>query len=306
MRVVIALGGTTLLRRGEPRNADAQRPTVADAARAIAAVARDHGVVVTHGTGPEGGQAAEVAEPGHVLSPYAPQMPHAWSEGLLGGFLEQALTNEMPGKKIARLVTEVTVRLMPVGPRYADTQDGRRFAAALGWMVVEDENWFHRCVPSPEPAGIAQLNTINSLIHAGVIVICACGRGTAAMEAEFELTKSEVIIETDLAAALLAERVKADLLMLLTDEERLEVDWRTGEALPLGGATTVAALRRISFAPGLVGPKVEAACRFVESTGKRAAIGAITQAAGILRGDRGVQVTARQAKAKPDSSRPPN
>ncbi len=151
--------------------------------------------------------------------------------------------------------------------------------------------------PCRGPAGIVQLNTINSLIHAGVLVICACGRGTAAIEAEFELRKNEVIIETDLAAALLAEQLRADLLMLLTDDERLEVDWRTGEALPLGGATTVAALRRISFAPGLVGPKVEAACRFVESTGKRAAIGAITQAAEILRGDRGLQVTAHQAKA---------
>jgi len=234
MLVVIALGGTTLLRPVEPKHADDRRPNVADAARAIASVGRGHGVVVTHGTGLEGGPEAEQPERGQAISPYALRKLRAGSEGLLGVFLEQALTNEMPGKKIARLVTEVIVRLTPVGPRYADTQDGRRFAAALGWIVVEDGNWFHRCVPMPGPAGIVQLNTINSLIHAGVLVICACGRGTAAIEAEFELRKNEVIIETDLAAALLAEQLRADLLMLLTDDERLEVDWRTGEALPLG------------------------------------------------------------------------
>jgi carbamate kinase len=256
MLVVIALGGTTLLRPVEPKEADARQPNIADAAHAIAAIACEHSVVVTHSTGLEGGPAAKQPEPGRATSPYALQKLEAGTEGLLGVFLEQALTSEMPGKKITRLVADVVVRLTPIGPRYADTQDGRRFAAALGWIVVEDGNWFHRCVPTPEPAGIVQLNTINSLIHAGVVVICACGRGTAAMEAEFERSKNEVIIETDLAAALLAEQLRADLMMLLTDEERLEVDWRTGEALPLGGATTVAALRRISFAAGLVGPKV--------------------------------------------------
>jgi carbamate kinase len=292
MLVVMALGGTTLLRPGEPEHADAQPPNIAAAARAIAAVARQHAVVVTHGSGLEGGRAAGPPELGQATSPYALQMLQARSEGMIGALIEQALDNEMPGKKIARLDAEVVVRLLPVGPRYADTHDGRRFAAALGWMVVQDGKGFRRCVPSPEPARVVGLNSINALIEAGVLVICACGQGTAAMEAEFELRKSEAIIETDLAAALLAEQVGADLLMLLTDAESVEVDWRTGAALPLGGATTAAALRRISFAPGLVGPKVEAACRFVESTGKRAAIGALSQASEILQGDRGVQVTA--------------
>jgi len=294
MLVVMALGGTTWLRPGDPRHADPQRPNIAPAVRAIAAVARRHAVVLTHGFGLEGGPAAVQVEPGQAMSPHALQMLQARSEGMIGAVLEQALGNEMPGKKIARLVAEVVVRLLPVGPRYADTLDGRRFAAALGWMVVQDEEGFRRCVPSPEPARVVGLSSIKSLIEAGVMVICACGQGTAAMEAEFDLRKSEVSIETDLAAAMLAEQVGADLLMLLTDAEHVEVDWRTGAALPLGGATTVAALRRISFAPGLVGPKVEAACRFVESTGKRAAIGALIHAPEILQGARGVQVTAPQ------------
>ncbi len=270
MLVVMDLGDNARLRVGEPKDADAQRRNVAVAARAIAAVAREHTVVVTHDRAPDR---------------RAGERTHA--------DLEQALETEMPGRKVASLVTEVIARLVPVGPRYADTDDGRRFAAEFGWMVAQDGDGFRRCVPSPEPQRIVQLKTINTLIEAGVLVICVCGEGIAITKAELGPREGEVIIiDSDLAAALLAEQVGADLLMLLTDVERVEVDWRTGEALPLRGATTVEALRRISFAPGLVGPKVEAACRFVESTGKRAAIGALAQALEILRGDRGVQVTA--------------
>jgi carbamate kinase len=159
-------------------------------------------------------------------------------------------------------------------------------------MVAQDGNGFRQSVCSPEPQRIVQLKTINTLIEAGMLVICVCGEGIAITEAELGLREVKVTIDTDLAAALVAEQVGADLLMLLSEVERAEVDWRTGEAIPLGGVTTVDALRRISFAPGLKGPKVEAACRFVESTGKRAAIGALAQAPEILRGDRGVQVTA--------------
>ncbi len=286
MLVVMALGSSMLPRWGDPKDADARRNVVV-AARAIAAVAREHGVVVTHRNGPQAMQ----SESNYSRSLYPPDLLKAETDGMMGSLLQQTLESEMPGRKIASLATEVIVRLVPVGPHYVDTDDGRRFATALGWMVAKDGNGFRRCVPSPEPQKIVQLTTVNTLVEAGVLVICGCGEGIAITEAEFGLVESEVIIDTDLAAALLAEQVGADLLMLLADVERLEVDWRTGESLALG-ATTVEALRRISFAPGSIAPKVEAACRFVESTGKRAAIGALSEAPEILRGDRGVQVKA--------------
>jgi len=262
MLVVMALGGSAPLRVGEPKYAEAQWWDVAAAARALAGVAREHAVVVTLGNG---------------LQVY---------------LLEQALENEMPGRKVASLVIEVIARLVPVGPRYADTIDGRRFAAEFGWMVAQDGTSFRQCVPSPGPQKIVQLNSINTLVEAGVMVICACGQEIAIAQADLGRQEGEVIVDTDLAAALLAEAIGADLLMLLTAAERMEVDWRTGQRLPLLGATTVEALRRISYTPGLVGPKVDAACRFVESTGRRAAIGALAHAQEILLGDRGVQVMA--------------
>lgn len=159
-------------------------------------------------------------------------------------------------------------------------------------MVAQEGTAFRQCVPSPGPQRIAQLKAINALIDAGVIVICICGQKNANDAAEPRPKEGESIVDADLAAALLAERVRADLLMLLTDVERVEVDWRTGEALPLRGTTTVEALRKISSRPGLVGPMVEAACRFVDSTGKRAAIGALADAPEILLGNRGVHVMA--------------
>jgi len=258
---------------------------LADAARAIPAIAGEHAVVVTHSNGPHARLLAKRTESDQAVLPTTP--------GANARILERVLEKEMPGRKIASLVTEVEVRLVPVGPHYVDTPDGRGFVTALGWMVVQDGTGFRRCIPTPEPQRIIRLETISTLIEAGVLVICTFGEGIAIMEAEFGPRKGDVQIDEDLAAALLAEQVGADLLMLLgsVDVERLEVDWPRGAAPPLG-ASTDDALRRISFAPGLMGPKAEAACRFVESTGKRAAIGALAQAPEILRGDRGVQVKA--------------
>lgn len=269
MLVVMALGGDTRLR-------------LVEAGRAIAGIAGEHVVVVTHSNGPHARLLTKRTESDQSVLPITP--------GVNARILERVLKKEMPGRKIASLVTDVEVRLVPVGPHYVDTPDGRGFVAALGWMVVQDGAGFRRCISTREPQRIAQLETINSQIEAGVLLICAFGVGIA-IEAKFGLTRGDVQIDEDLAAALLAEQVRADLLMLLgnVDVERVEVDWRRGAAPPLG-ASTDDDLRRISFAPGLMGPKAEAACRFVESTGKRAAIGALAQAPEILRGDRGVQV----------------
>ena len=280
----MAIGGT-VHRGSEPRRLNPQWGDVAGAARAIAAVANDHTVVVTTaGSG-------VAAPPSELKIAIPPQFAAMFAAGS-GNPLEHALHNEMPGRKIASLGIEVMAKLVPTGPRYADTIDGRRFAAEFGWVVAQKGTTFRQCVPSPGPQQVVQLSAVNTLIDAGVLVLCLCGQEDMVGYDELQPSGGQVVLDTDLAAALLAELLHADLLMLLTDVERVEVDWRPGTALPLGGATTVDALRRISYTPWLIGPKVEAACRFVESTGKRAAIGAIADAPEILLGGRGVQVTA--------------
>ncbi|MFI5284640.1 MAG: response regulator, partial [Candidatus Dormibacterales bacterium] len=274
MLVVMALGGDTPLR-------------LEDGRRAIAAIAGEHTLVVTHSNGPDPRLLANWTE--------SHQVSHA-TPGVAARLLERVLKEEMPGRTIASVVTEVEVRLVPVGPHYVDTPDGRGFVAAFGWMVVHDGTGFRRCIPTPEPQQITELETINALIKSGAVVICSFGDGIATMESKFGLGEGDVQIDEDMAAALLAEQVGADVLMLLgnVDVERAEVVRPTGAAPPMG-ASTDDALRRISFEPGLMGPKAEAACRFVESTGKRAAIGPLAQAPEILRGDRGFQVAAKSS-----------
>ena len=279
MLVVMALGGPFSL---------------ADAARVIPAIAGEHAVVVTHSNGPYARDVAKRTKSYQAASPHTPgDTLETESVGIAGRLLKRVLEREMPGRKVASVVTEVEVQLVPVGPHYVDTPDGRGFVAALGWMVVQDGTGFRRCIPTPGPQTIVHLKTIKILIEEGAQVMCLFREGIEVTEAEFGLQTSGVKIDADLAAALLAEQVGADLLMLLghVDVERVEVDWPKGVVPPLG-ASTDDALRRISFAPGLMGPKAEAACRFVESTGKRAAIGALAQALEIIRGDSGVQVKA--------------
>jgi carbamate kinase len=220
--------------------------------------------------------------------------------GDYGYLLEQALENELPGREIANLLTEVTVRSddpafatpsKPVGPTYVEAE-ARRLAAERGWVVAPDGSRFRRIVPSPEPRSIVQLKTIKTLIDAGVLVICVGGGGIPITENESGVRKgAEAVIDKDLAVALLAKQIDADLLMLLTDVENVQMYWGTPDARPIRWIT-VEALRRTSFATGSMGPKVEAACRFVEATGKRAAIGSLPQAPEILRGACGTQVTA--------------
>lgn len=275
MLVVMALGGDTPLRLDE-------------ACRAIAEVAAEHAVVVTHSNGPNKRLLAKRREPGESVLPASP--------GASARLLERLLTKEMPGKEIVSLVTDVEVQLVRLGPHYIDSPGGRGFAAALGWMVVPDATGFTRCVPTLEPQKIIPLETIKSQINAGALLICAFGVGAAIAESEIGPWKGVVQIDEDLAAALLAEQIGADVLMLLgnVDVGRVEVAWPRGPVPPLG-ASTEDVLKRLSLGPGLLGPKAEAACRFVQSTGKRAAIGGLANACEILLGDRGIQVVAKPA-----------
>lgn len=300
MLVVMALGGNALLRRGESLEADTQRRNVAAAARAVAAVAGEHDVVITHGNGPQVGLLALQSESYRAVSPYPLDVLNAESEGMIGYLLQQALENELPGREIASLLTEVRVRAddpafaaptKPVGPMYVEAE-ARRLAAERGWTVAPDGKGFRRVVPSPEPLSIVPMKTIKTLLDAGVLVICVGGGGIPIVETDRGVKKGvEAVIDKDLSAALLAIQIHADLLMLLTDVENVEVGWGTPHTRPLR-AITVTALRQTTFAIGSMGPKVEAACRFVEATGKRAAIGRLSQAPEILRGDCGTQVMA--------------
>jgi carbamate kinase len=300
MRIVIALGGNALLKRGEPLEASVQRDNVSLAARSIAKLAADNELVLTHGNGPQVGLLALQSVAYSGVRPYPLDVLGAESDGMIGYMLEQALQNELPGREVASVLTEVIVDeadpafarpTKPVGPVYAEA-DARLVAGAQGWQVGPDGDGYRRVVASPEPKRIVEIDTIRKLIDAGVIVICVGGGGipTIVDSRSGRRVGVEAVIDKDLSAALLAVQVQAQFLMLLTDVEAVHEGWGTPRSRPIRSARA-AELRRMAFASGSMAPKVEAACRFVEATGFPAAIGPLMRAPDVLAGRSGTRIT---------------
>ena len=292
MRIVAALGGNALLRRREQQSGEAQRRHVDAAVSSLAALAAEHDIVVTHGNGPQVGLLALQApeEPLDVLG--------AESEGLIGYLLEQGLANALPGRPVATVLTQVLVDPLdpaferptkPIGPVY-DRDEAARLADERGWSVAVDGPHFRRVVASPEPLAIVELEAIRLLVRSGVLVVCAGGGGIPVVADEHGAVHgAEAVIDKDLAASLLAAMLDADFLLMLTDVSGVERAWRTPDAEPIRLAAPEE-LRGLEFAAGSMAPKVEAACRFVETTGGRAGIGALEDAVAIVRGEAGTMV----------------
>jgi carbamate kinase len=301
MRVVVALGGNALLRRGEPMTADAQRANVRSAAPALAAVAADHQLVLSHGNGPQVGLLALQAAAYTEVAPYPLDMLGAQSEGMIGYVLEQELGNVMPEEAaLATILTMVEVDADDpafqdptkfVGPIYTQ-EDADRLSSEKGWTFKADGNAWRRVVPSPEPQRIFEIRPIRWLLDQNVVLICAGGGGIPTMFQPDErktLVGVEAVIDKDLASGLLARQIDADLLVMATDVDAVYVDWGTPQQRRLEKVTPTE-LRATPFPAGSMGPKVEAACRFVEATGGRSAIGALTDIHQIVTGSAGTQV----------------
>src|SRR6185503_12812615 len=299
MRIVVALGGNALLQRGQAADADAQRENVAVAVRALAELAAEHEVVVTHGNGPQVGLLALQGEAyGAEVAPYPLDVLGAESEGMIGYLLDQELVNVLGGRQVATLLTQVIVDADDpafarptkfIGPVYFRS-DADILAAERGWHVAPDGPRWRRVVASPEPRSIVELPTIRLLVEAGVLVVCVGGGGIPVMvDQDGRLHGVEGVIDKDLAAALLAEGLGADALLMLTDVDGVQVNWGTPQARLLRNISA-GELGGMTFAAGSMGPKVRAACRFAERTGGLAAIGSLADAAAILEGRGGTRI----------------
>ena len=296
-RVVVALGGNALLRRGEPAEAEVQRRNVLAAASALAALAGDHELVITHGNGPQVGLLALEADAYKAVSPYPLDVLGAESQGMIGYLLVQALRNELPGRAVVAVLTQVAVSAddpafahpsKPIGPVYSE-REARALAEEHGWTIAADGTYFRRVVASPEPKEIVEGDSIELLVDSGAVVVCAGGGGIPVVREGSRLRGVEAVIDKDFTAALLAETLGASRLVLATDVDHVERAWGTPAAVPIE-QTTPWELRRWSFAAGSMGPKVDAACRFVERTAGTSAIGALSDLAALVRGDAGTQI----------------
>ena len=296
-RIVVALGGNALLRRGEPAEAATQRHNVAAAVSALAALADEHELVITHGNGPQVGLLALEADAYKAVAPYPLDILGAESQGMIGYLLVQPLC-AVVAKPVVCVLTQVLVDAddpafacptKPIGPTYKE-KEARRLAAEHGWAIAADGPSFRRVVASPEPRAIIELESIERLIEGGAVLVCAGGGGIPVARHGNRVYGVEAVIDKDLTAALLAESVGAAKLVMLTDVPFVERDWGSADAVPIEHATP-AELRRLSFAPGSMGPKVDAACRFVERSGGEAAIGALGELAAVVQGEAGTTIS---------------
>jgi carbamate kinase len=306
VRIVVALGGNALLKRGEPMTAEVQRANVRIAAKALAPVARAHQLVISHGNGPQIGLLALQGAAYRADEAFPLDVLGAQTEGMIGYMIEQELGNLLPFEvPFATLLTMVEVDGADpafenpakfVGPDF-EKPEADRLAAAKGWVFKQDGARWRRVVPSPLPKRIFENRPIKWLLEHGTIVICAGGGGIPTMYergAERRLAGVEAVIDKDLCSELLAREVEADRFVMLTDADAVYVDWGTPAQRPIRRAPA-AALAALPLPAGSMGPKVEAACRFVTATGKTAAIGALPDLASILAGEAGTTVDAKAA-----------
>lgn len=301
MKVVVALGGNALLKRGEPMTADAQRANVRVAAESLARIAKDHQLVISHGNGPQVGLLALEAAAYEEVEAYPFDILGAETQGMIGYLIEQELGNFLPFEvPLATILTMVEVDPADpaftnptkfVGPIY-EKAEADALAAEKGWTVKADGEHWRRVVPSPKPKQIFEIRPMRWLIEHGVVVICAGGGGIPTMYAHGEdrrLVGIEAVIDKDFATSLLSRELDADLFVMATDVDGVYLDWGTPNQRRLDRVTPEE-LRATPFPAGSMGPKVDAAAEFVEATGKRAAIGSLEQLDAIVAGTAGTNV----------------
>ena len=303
MRIVVALGGNALLRRGEPMTVENQRANVAIACEQLAPLAAEHELVISHGNGPQIGLLAlEGAAYGKVPA-YPLDVLGAETQGMIGYLLEQELANRLPADHpLAGLLTMIEVDpadpafddpTKPIGPIYG-AEEAAALGAERGWTFRPDGDSLRRVVASPAPMRIHQWRQIALLLDAGSVVICAGGGGIpTARDASGRLYGVEAVIDKDHASALLAHHLDADVFVMATDAAAAYLGFGTPDQVAIHAAhpDVVLDLHGDEFAAGSMLPKVTAACDFARRTGGRAVIGQLADIDALVHGGAGTTIT---------------
>lgn len=304
MKIVIAIGGNALLRCGQELNADNQLQNIRRAAGPLSRVAQGNELVITHGNGPQIGLLALQSAAISAAETYPLDLLCAKADGLLGYLLEQELANLLPASRtVSTLLTRVEVDAQDpaftrptkfIGPVYTE-QEAQRAAAAGHWQVARDGSGFRRVVASPQPLRVVGLDPIRWLLAHGALVIAAGGGGIpVARDADGKLRGVDAVIDKDLCSGLLAHELQADCLVIATDVDAVYLDWGKPTQRALGKVTPHM-LAQYAFPSGSMGPKVEAACKFVLATGQKAVIGSLERVEEMLAGKAGTEVSPRAA-----------
>ncbi|PYC87334.1 carbamate kinase [Streptomyces tateyamensis] len=309
MRIVVALGGNALLRRGEKPDAAVQLVHVRAAAAALAPLAAQHELIICHGNGPQVGMLSLESESDQALSrPYPLDALVAQTQGMIGYWLAQCLRNEGVAKPVLGLVTQTLVD--PGDPAFAEPtkfvgpvysrQRAHQLAELHGWAIAADGERWRRVVASPEPQRIVEQDSITHLLHHGTVVICGGGGGApVTADSEGRMSGVEAVVDKDSVAALLAITVQAEVLLVLTDVPAVMAHFGTPQATALRHLD-LDDLAALQFPAGSMGPKIAACRQFVEATGGRAAIGQLSDTCALLAGTTGTTITRRTPRALSD------
>ncbi len=303
MRIVAALGGNALLQRGEHPDAAVQQAHIHKAAASLAElVAAGHELVITHGNGPQIGLLALESEADPALSaPYPLDVLGAQTQGMIGTLLARELQNRLPDRTVAALVTHTEVDQHDpafasptkfIGQPYTETQ-AQHLRRERGWTIAQDGPAWRRVVPSPQPQAVLEAPVVRRLLAGGTVVICAGGGGVpVTRDPDTGLLRgAEAVVDKDSTAALLAEQLDADALLILTDVTHVFAHYGAAHPQPIT-FTTPAQLRALKLPEGSMRPKADAAASFVEHTGRLAGIGPLDDALGVLLGTTGTLVRA--------------
>ncbi len=311
MKILVALGGNAILRRGARGTAREQFASVDAACKRLVEILKDgNQIAITHGNGPQVGDillAGEMAK--SVIAPMPLDVCGAESQGMIGYMMQQSMGDELRlagiRASVATILTQTVVDgddpafrnpTKPIGPFYSEPE-AEILRKEKGWGIVNDSGrGYRRVVPSPLPKSIVEAPIIARLFDAGVIVIAAGGGGipvTISKDGSI-MTGVEAVIDKDLGGALLAGVIGAECLLVLTDVDRVFLNYGTPNQIPLRRMTLAEARRHIEegqFAPGSMRPKIEAAVNFIESGGKIALITSLENARDALYGREGTAIT---------------
>lgn len=296
MRVVVAIGGNAL-HEGSGAGDAVSSARLSAAVGAIAAIAREHEVAVTHGNGPQVGLLALRAEAYDRRHPVDLDLLGAESEGLIGYLLAREIRSQLPDREVVAVLTQVLVAPddpafadpeKPVGPSYPE-DEARRLASARGWRVGPTGEAWRRLVPSPRPLEILEARSLRRLVEAGALVVCAGGGGIPVARVGGTLRGVEAVVDKDATGVLLARALDADALVLLTDVPGVMRDFGTDRAR-LIERMTVGEARGFPGAQGSMGPKLRACADFVAGGGAFAAIGSLEEGPDVARGRRGTRI----------------
>ena len=302
MKIVVALGGNALLKRGEPMTEAVQRGNMRTAAIALVTLIHaGHKLIITHGNGPQVGLIALQSDAGPEDGKYPLDVLGAESQGMIGYLLEQELRNLLPRNAlVASILTQVVVSsaddaflhpVKPIGPVYDEAQ-AKALMHTKGWTCAPDGAKWRRVVASPDPLELLQLPSIAALVDHGVTVICAGGGGVPVVrDAAGKLSGIEAVIDKDRTSEMLAVALEADMLLMLTDVDAVYVNYGSAHPKAIARMGPNAQGAHV-FDAGSMGPKVEAATRFAMTTGKDAGIGRLEDAVRIVQGKAGTVIQA--------------